>query len=144
MKSARRSRKVILILSDGGDNRSRYTESEIKNLVRENDAQIYSMGIFDPEDSPRRTAEERNGPRLLSQLAEESGGRHLAVKKVDDLPEICARISVEFRSQYLLGYSPAEGARDARYRNVQVLMASPASDPPLKLSHRSGYYAPAR
>ena len=142
MKSARNSRKVILILSDGGDNRSRYTESEIKNRVRESDAQIYSMGIFDPDDSPKRTPEERNGPRLLTELAEESGGRHFPVKHLDDLPDICARISTEFRSQYVLGYSPANAARDDAYRRVKVLVLSPPDAPPLRVHHRLGYYSP--
>ena len=142
MKSARNSRKVILILSDGGDNRSRYTESEIKNRVRESDAQIYSMGIFDPDDSPKRTPEERNGPRLLTELAEESGGRHFPVKNLDELPDICARISTEFRSQYVLGYSPANAARDDAYRRVKVLVLSPPGAQPLRVHHRLGYYSP--
>jgi len=142
MKAARNSRKVILILSDGGDNRSRYTETEITSLVRESDAQLYSMGIFDAEDSPKRSPEERDGPRLLSDLAEETGGRHYPVENLDALPEICARISAEFRSQYLLGYSPESMASDGKYRRVRVLVTSPPNAPPLKVHHRLGYYAP--
>ena len=142
MKSARNTRKVILLLSDGGDNRSRYTETEISLLASESDAQVYSMGIFDPEDSPKRTPEERNGPRLLSELAEETGGRHFPVKDLDELPNICARISTEFRNQYVLGYSPADASRDGKYREVKVLLTAPAEG--LRLHHRPGYYAPSQ
>ena len=140
MVNGRNSRKVILILSDGGDNRSRYTESEVKNLASESDAQIYSMGIFD--DSPKRTPEERDGPRLLTDLAEETGGRHFPVDHLDDLPGICARISAEFRSQYLLGYSPANGSPDGKYRRVKVLVNPAPNASRLKVHHRLGYYAP--
>ena len=142
MKTARNSRKVILILSDGGDNRSRYTETEIKSLVSESDSQIYSMGIFDPGDSAKRTPEERHGPRLLSDLAEQTGGRHFPVNNLDDLPDICARISTEFRSQYLLGYSPAHSAGNGKYRQVKVQVVSPPNAATLKVHHRLGYYAP--
>ena len=142
MAAARNPRKLILILSDGGDNRSRYTETEIRRLAPESDAQIYSLGIFDP-DAAKRTPEERHGPHLLSELAEETGGRHFPVKNLDDLPDICARISREFRSQYMLGYAPANRARDGKYRQVRVLVTAPPI-PPLRVHHRLGYYSSAR
>ena len=144
MKRARNTRKAILILSDGGDNRSRYSETEITRLAAESEAQVYSMGIFDPEDAPKRTPEERNGPQLLSELALETGGRHFPVKNLDELPNICARISAEFRNQYVLGYSPANTTRDGKYREVKVLLAAPAGGPLLRVHHRPGYYAPTR
>src|SRR5262249_33270623 len=133
MKSARNTRKAILILSDGGDNRSRHSEAEIARLASESDAQVYSLGIFDPEDSPKRTREERNGPRLLTELAEQTGGRHFPVQDLDELPDICARISAEFRNQYVLGYSPANTARDGKYRRVRVLVAAPPKAPALRV-----------
>jgi Ca-activated chloride channel family protein len=142
MKGARNSRKVILILSDGGDNRSRYTELEIKGRASESDSQIYSMGIFESGDSLKRTPEERNGPRLLNDLAEQTGGRHFPVNDLDDLPDICARISAEFRNQYVLGYSPANGGVDGKYRQVKVQVVSPSNAATLKVHHRPGYYAP--
>jgi VWFA-related protein len=144
MKSARNTRKAILILSDGGDNRSRHTETEIARLASESDAQVYSMGIFDPEDSPKRTREERNGPRLLNELAGQTGGRHFPVQDLDELPDICARIGAEFRNQYVLGYSPANAGRDGKYRQVRVLVAAPAKGPAFRVHHRPGYYAPSR
>ena len=76
MKKARNPRKAVLVLSDGGDNSSRYTQSEIKNLVREADVQVYAIGIFEPISARGRTAEELAGPSLLSELAEQTGGKH--------------------------------------------------------------------
>ena len=142
MKNARNSRKAIVILSDGGDNHSRHTESEIKNAVRETDVQIFAMGIFDAEESAKLTVEERNGPHLLGDLAIETGGRHVPVRNLDDLPDACARIGAELHNQYLLGYIPANSARDGRYRKVVVKSLAPSNMPPLKAYHRRGYIAP--
>jgi VWFA-related protein len=69
MKKAKNPRKAILVLSDGGDNSSRYTESEIKNLVREADVQIYAIGIFEMMGSRGRTAEELSGPTSPSRTS---------------------------------------------------------------------------
>jgi Ca-activated chloride channel family protein len=143
MRNARNTRKAIVLLSDGGDNHSRRTETEIKKAVHEADVQIYALGIFDPDDSPKRTIEERNGPHLLDDLATETGGRHLPVRELDDLPAACARIGAEFHNQYLLGYSPANTARDGIYRKILVTIAAPPNMPPLKAQFRSGYIAPA-
>jgi Ca-activated chloride channel homolog len=134
MKGAKNLRKAIVIFSDGGDNRSRYTESEIKAAMREADVQVYAMGIFDPEDVPRKTPEERNGPKLLDQLAEETGGRHYPVNDVDELPAVCEKIGAELRYQYLLGYSPSNNDDESGYRHVKVEVASP-----MRAYYRSGY-----
>jgi Ca-activated chloride channel family protein len=144
MKKAQNSRKAIVILSDGGDNHSRHTKSEIKQAVRESDVQVYAMGIVDPKDSPKRASEERNGPRLLDELAQESGGRYFPVKNLDDVPGICVRIGTELRNQYILGYSPANVVPDGKYRSIKVTLAVPEAMPPLKIHYRLGYYAPAQ
>lgn len=141
MKTARNLRKAIVIVSDGGDNRSRYTESEIKASMREADVQVYALGIFDPDDQPKRTREEKDGPRLLGELADETGGRHYPVEDINRLPELCARIGNELRNQYLIGYAPTNGADDGRYRHVKVTVVPPPEMPPLRTHHRQGYYA---
>ncbi|MGD1098605.1 MAG: VWA domain-containing protein, partial [Bryobacteraceae bacterium] len=85
MKDAQNLRKAVVIFSDGGDNRSRYTETEVMEAMREADVQVYAMGIFDL-DGRKATLEERNGPQLLANLAEETGGRHFPVDNLEDLP----------------------------------------------------------
>jgi Ca-activated chloride channel family protein len=144
MKKARNPRKAIIILSDGGDNSSRYTESEVKNLVREADVQVYAIGIFEPISGRHRTAEEMGGPGLLTQLAESTGGRHFPVENLNELPDVAAKIGIELRNQYVLGYTPTNTTKDGKYRRVQVKLKQPRGLPPLKAFFRTGYYAPAQ
>ncbi|MBI4905555.1 MAG: VWA domain-containing protein [Acidobacteria bacterium] len=144
MKKARNPRKAILVLSDGGDNSSRYTESEIRNLVAEADVQVYAMGIFEPVSSRGRTAEELSGPGLLSDIAEKTGGRHFPVENLNELPDVAAKIGVELRNQYVLGYSPTNQNRDGKYRKVRVKVKQPRGFPQLRAFWRTGYYAPSQ
>jgi Ca-activated chloride channel family protein len=144
MKKATNPRKAVLIISDGGDNSSRYTETEIKNLVREADVQIYGIGIFEPISARGRTAEEMSGPGLLTEISEQTGGRAFAVENLNELPDIAAKIGVELRNQYLLGYTPSNVQRDGKYRKVRVQLVQPHGLPPLRAFWRLGYYAPTQ
>lgn len=142
MKKAHNPRKAILVISDGGDNSSRYTQSEIKNLVREADVQIYAIGIFESMGGRSRTAEELSGPGLMTELAEQTGGRHFPVENVNELPDIAAKVGIELRNQYVLGYTPTNSQRDGKYRRVTVKVVQPRGLPPLRAFWRLGYYAP--
>ena len=144
MKKAQNPRKAIIILSDGGDNSSRYTESEIRNLIREADVQIYAIGIFEPVSARGRSAEEMGGPGLLTEVAEQTGGRHFPIENINELPDVAAKISIELRNQYVLGFSSLNQERDGKYRRVQVKLIQPKGLPPLKPAWRQGYYAPAQ
>jgi VWFA-related protein len=137
-------RRALLVISDGGDNSSRYTESEVRNLLREADAQLYAMGIFEPMSQRSRTAEELAGPGLLSELASMTGGRHFPVENLNDLPDIAAKIGIELRNQYVLGYTSKNLTRDGKYRRVTVKLNQPRGLPPLKALYRQGYYAPSQ
>lgn len=144
MKKAHNPRKAILVISDGGDNSSRYTESEIKNAVREADVQLYAIGIYEPMASRNRTAEELNGPSLLNELAEQTGGRSFAIENLNELPDVAAKVGIELRNQYVIGYSPKNRDRDGKYRRIKVTLVQPRGLPPLKAFFRLGYYAPSR
>ena len=144
MKQAHNLRKALVIFSDGGDNCSRYTEREIREEMLESDVQVYAMGIFDSEPSKKTPREELDGPRLLTELAEETGGKHFPVDHLDDLPAVCDRIGNELRNQYLLGYLSTNGARDGRYRHIKVALVQPENSPSLKPFYRQGYYAPTQ
>jgi len=144
MKKAKNPRKALLVISDGGDNSSRYTETEIKNEVREADVQIYAIGIFEGAGSRGRTPEEAAGPGLLNELSEQTGGREYAVENASELPDIAAKIGIELRNQYILGYTPKNKERDGKYRKVQVKLNQPRGLPPLKAYFRLGYYAPTQ
>ena len=144
MKRAKNPRKALLVISDGGDNSSRYTEGEIRNLVREADVQIYGIGIFEPFGSRGRTAEELAGPNLLDDIAQQTGGRAYPVENLNDLPDIAHKIGIELRNQYVLGYSPSNQVRDGKYRRVKVRVVQPRGFPPLRAFWRLGYYAPSQ
>jgi Ca-activated chloride channel homolog len=143
MRSARNAKRALLIISDGGDNNSRYNEKDIKRLVREADTQLYSIGIFDPFDYRSRTVEELNGPSLLAEVTELTGGRAFAVENVNELPDIAAKIGSELRNQYILGYRPSNKSHDARWRKIKVKMRAPKGLPPLSVYAKTGYYAPS-
>ena len=144
MKKAHNPRKAVLVLSDGGDNSSRYTESEIKNLVREADVQVYAMGIFETIGGRGRSPEEMSGPGMLTELAEQTGGRHFPIDNISELPDVAAKIGVELRSQYMIGYTPTNLNKDGKYRRVEVKLAQPRGLPPLRAYYRTGYYAPTQ
>jgi Ca-activated chloride channel homolog len=144
MKQAKNSRKAILIISDGGDNNSRYTENEVKKLVQEADVQIYAMGIFEPDGSRGRTPEEMAGPGLLTEISEQTGGRQYPVGNVNELPNIADKIGIELRNQYVLGYAPQNREHDGKYRRVQVKLVQPKGLPALRAFWRLGYYAPVQ
>jgi Ca-activated chloride channel family protein len=142
MKKARHARKALLILSDGGDNCSRHTFSQVRNELLESDVQVYAMGVFDQEESRRKTTEEREGPRVLDSLADVSGGRHYPVADFNDLPEIAGRIGTELRNQYLVGYAAPLETRDGRYRRVKLTVVNYDQTAPLRVQYRHGYHTP--
>ena len=137
------AKRALLIISDGGDNHSRYEESDIRRLVKEADTQLYAMGIFDPLGYRSRTPEELNGPSLLSEITEMTGGRVFAVENPNELPDIAAKIGIELRNQYIVGYRPSNKAHDGRWRKVKIKLRPPRGLPPLSVYAKTGYYAPS-
>ena len=129
MRSAANRHKVLLVLSDGSDNNSRFSESEIRSLVVESDLRVYGIGLF-------------HRPRLLQQLAEETGGKVLLAQSLTELPDVVERLSREIRSEYVLGYASASSSNDGKYHKVKVEVAPIPGTPPLRASWRRGYYAP--
>lgn len=142
MRKASNTRKAILIVSDGGDNNSKYSASEIQNLVREADVQVYAMGVFEPPLFVGLSKEEVSGPKLLSELAEQTGGRAFTASDPNDLPSVASRIGIELRNQYVVAYRPRNQAKDGKFRKVEVKVNQPPGIPNLKVHWRLGYYAP--
>jgi Ca-activated chloride channel family protein len=140
MKKAANPRKAMIVITDGGDNHSRYTFAEVRNRVREADVQIYAVGIFGGGSG---SPEEAGGPGLLSALSEPTGGHHF-VASLRQLPDIASKIGVELRNQYLIGYSPANDTRDGKYRSIKVIVLQPRGLPKLRAYWRKGYYSPTQ
>ncbi len=139
MRQAKYPKKALLIISDGGDNHSRYTESEIRSVVKEADLLIYAIGIYDRYMS---TPEEQLGPALLSDLTELTGGRAFTIDNPNDLADVATKIGIELRNQYVLGYRPKNPGHDGKWRKIKVKLLPPKGLPPLRVYAKTGYYAP--
>lgn len=139
MRDAKHSKKALLIISDGGDNRSRYTDSEIKSMVKEADVQLYAIGIFDYAPTAQELIA---GPQLLGEITDVTGGRTFTISDPDELADVATKIGIELRNQYVLGYKPKNTQRDGKWRKVKVKLQPPKGLPPLTVYAKSGYYAP--
>jgi Ca-activated chloride channel family protein len=139
MRSARYKRRALLIISDGGDNHSRYRKQDIRRLVREADVEIYAIGIF---DSIFKTPEEWAGKRLLTEITGATGGRTLTLDNPRRLPEMAATVSLELRNQYVLGFHPRRTVRDRKWRRLKVKTTASRGDPPLHVYSKRGYLGP--
>ena len=140
MRKSKKNKRALLVISDGGDNNSRYTPSEIKGILAESDCLVYAIGVFE-SNLAGRPAEEVGGGGLLGKIAEETGGR-LYPANPAELPDIAQKIGVDLRNRYVLGYAPPSQQRDGKYHRVQVMVVPPRGLPPLRAHWRAGYYAP--
>jgi Ca-activated chloride channel family protein len=121
--------RVLLVLSDGGDNNSRYTESEIRNLVRESDVRIYSITIAGRSPS-------------IEKLALASGGSAVQVHKLDELPAVVSSLSALIHGEYVIGFSPEASTPDGKYHVTKVEVVQPPDGKRYHASWRHGYFAP--
>jgi Ca-activated chloride channel family protein len=137
MRKARYQRKALVIISDGGDNCSRYTEKDVKSLIKEADILVYSIGVFDREF---QTREERLGPELLSNISGLTGASAYTVENPNYLPAIAQHIATELRNQYVLGYRPDVSRHDGKWKKIKVKLALPRGVPSLRVQARTGYY----
>lgn len=142
MRGAHNGKRALLIISDGGDNHSRYNENDVKSFLKEADCQLYAIGIYDPIGIRTRTSEELNGPSLLSEMTEMTGGRVFPVGNIGELPDIAAKIGMELRNQYVLGYKPSNAQHNGAWRKIKVKLRPPKGLPPLNVYAKTGYYAP--
>jgi Ca-activated chloride channel homolog len=138
MRKSKKNKKALLVISDGGDNHSRYTSKEVQNVVRESDVLIYSIGVFGGGGG---TPEEYGGPGLLGRISESTGARLYEANAVE-LPDIARHIGLELRNRYVLGYAPSNQEHDGKWHTVTVQIMAPRGLPKLKASWRQGYYAP--
>ncbi len=132
MTSAKHPKKVLLVISDGGENHSRYTASELRQVVRESDVQIYGVAIPGADYSPDE----------LRGISSASGGRTF-IGPPSTFADVFTKIALELRNQYVLGYRPTNRKLDGKFRKIRVKLRPPRGVPPLHISSKkSGYYAP--
>jgi Ca-activated chloride channel homolog len=140
MRDARYGKKALLVISDGGDNHSRYSQGEIKSILKEADVQLYAIDIF--EKFPK-TPEEKSGLLALDEVTSVTGGRVFLTHDMNELHRAVKQISDELRTQYVLGYSLGPSARDGKWHKVKVGLNG-ANSRKLRIYAKKGYYGPDR
>jgi Ca-activated chloride channel family protein len=126
LKSGQNPKKALLLITDGEDNHSRYSRGEIRDVVRESDAQIYVLDL---------------GRALVGELAEMTGGHSYRIS-VTDLEDTCERIALEMKNQYLIGYESTNRSKDGKFRKVRVKVNPPPGLTKLSVRSRTGYFGP--
>ena len=140
MKRGHNPKKAILLITDGEDTRSRYSLLNVRNAVKESDVQIYAIGIVSSYYSD--FAQGRSGRAVLEEMTEITGGKAYFPNSVYELEDICTKIAIELKNQYILGYSSTNPSKDGRWRKIKVKLNAPKGLPTLSVRAKSGYFAP--
>lgn len=133
LQAGSRDKKVLIVISDGGDNASTHSLTQVLKIAERSSALIYTIGIFDPDDDDKN-------PDVLRRLAGATGGDAFLPDKLEDVVAICERIARDIRHQYTLGYVSSNAAKPGGYRSIRVVARSPGSGK-LVVRTRSGYIA---
>jgi Ca-activated chloride channel family protein len=137
VRQGRHNRKAIIIISDGQDNSSRYTYSELRKIIKEADVQVYALGITDFGGGGSLDFE---GQSILEEITRTTGGRAFFPNTALDLEDSITRIALELRHQYSLGYVPLNSNHDGRYRKIRVVINPPKGLPRLYVVAKEGYF----
>jgi Ca-activated chloride channel family protein len=132
-------KKAILLISDGQDNSSRYTFTELRRLLKESDVVVYSIGILGGADAGSSLGMEGQG--ILDELSSVSGGKSFFPNTAAEMDEIFERIALELRHQYSIGYRPSNFANDGKWHRIKVKITPPRGLPRLFVRSKEGYYA---
>ena len=134
LKAGSHDKKVLIVISDGGDNASKHNLTQIRSMAGHPDAIIYTIGIFDEQDGDRN-------PRVLKELAKDTGGEAFLPESLKEIVPICEKIARDIRSQYTIAYVPTNRKPDGTYRSIQVKVNA-LGHKRLSVRTRTGYYAP--
>jgi Ca-activated chloride channel homolog len=136
LKQADFDKRVLIVISDGGDNSSHYKWPEVRAMAQASNAIIYTVGLFDEEDPDWN-------PHVLKRLAAETGGEVFLPRENSAVVRICNQIARDIRNQYTIGYMPVNRRRDGTYRTIRLAVTSPAHAK-LSVRTRAGYIAAAQ
>ena len=140
MKDAHHSKKAILLITDGQDTRSRYSLVNVRNAVKESDVQIFAIGIVNLYSDLSRG---RSGRGIIQQITKITGGRAYFPNSVYELEDICTKIAIELKNQYILGYSSTNRAKNGRWRKIKIKINTPKGLRFLSVRSKRGYYGPS-
>ena len=132
-------KRALLVISDGQDNDSRYTFSEVRRLLKESDVVLYSVGILGGSDPGSSLGLEGQG--ILDELSAVSGGKAFFPNSAPEMDEIFEKIALELRHQYSIGYRPNNFTNDGKWHKIKVKVTPPRGLPRLFVRSREGYYA---
>jgi Ca-activated chloride channel homolog len=138
MRHANNKRKALLLITDGQDNHSRYSFEDVKAFVKEQDVQIFAIGIVNPSGE---LALGETGRSIIEDLVQITGGQAFFPDSVDQLEDVCRKISSELRSQYVLGYHSTNEVKDGKWRKIHLKVNPPKGLSGLLVHEKSGYYA---
>jgi Ca-activated chloride channel family protein len=133
----RQGRKVIVLITDGGDTVSKVSYKEAVRAAEEAEAIVYSIIVVPIENSAGR---ETGGEHALIQLSEDTGGKYYYATSIQQLDEAFHKISDELRTQYLLAYYPSQRTSFSQFRRIQVSVSGVPDAPAYRVRHRAGYY----
>jgi len=140
MHSSSYERRVVVIISDGGDNDSHLSLRVVRRIVEEENADVYALLIFDGQLPVFKSVEEKFGKRTLTRITDATGGRTLTVDNLAKVPKAVADLSLEIRSRYVLGYRPNGLKRDSSWHRIRVEVKHSLL-PNLRANYRKGYSA---
>ncbi|HEV2498047.1 MAG TPA: VWA domain-containing protein [Terriglobia bacterium] len=148
LKLGNRDKKVLLVITDGDDNSSRYTFTQLVQFAQKSNAEIYTVGLLGGDDESSgglfhiHSGGDRHAAKVLKDLAEATGGKSYFPKSLNEVDDVCQHIAHEIRDQYTLAYYPTNTARDGSFRQVRVEAFMPNSHKHLVVRTRPGYFAP--
>jgi Ca-activated chloride channel homolog len=147
LRLGNRDKKVLLVITDGVDNESRYSLDELLKYAQESNASIYTIGLLGGEDNSRGLFKisghgDRRAAKALEEIAHDTGGEVYFPKSLDEVQETCGQIAHDIRNQYTLGYYPTDKAADGTFRAVRVEAFQHGTHRKLIVRTRPGYYAP--
>lgn len=132
-------KRALLLISDGQDNDSRYTFSEVRRLLKESDVVLYGIGILSGNDAGSSMGMEGQG--VLDELANVSGGKAFFPRTSAEMDDIFEQIALELRHQYSIGYKPSNFVNDGKWHRIKVKITPPRGLPRLFVRSKEGYYS---
>jgi Ca-activated chloride channel family protein len=132
-------KRALLLISDGQDNNSRYSFSELRRLLKESDVTLYGIGILSGSDAGSGLGMEGQG--ILDELASVSGGKAFFPRSNAEMDDIFEQIALELRHQYSIGYKPVNFTNDGRWHKIKVKVSPPRGLPRLFVRSKEGYFA---
>lgn len=141
LKKGHKDKRILLVVTDGDDDASRKTFEYTVKVAQQSNAEIYAVGVFSDDDRKSNKKMVRNSKRILTTLAEATGGLAYFPDNLGQVESICAQVARDIRNQYTLGYYPTNSSKDGTFRAVQVQIVSSKGHGKLSARTRTGYYA---